>query len=512
MALQKADGTARRHRKRLLFHLVGAGIVASWLVMLGVLITRVHFKDLPSSRDHEGQGTPVGIESSQREWREIFLKDRKVGYSVNLIKPFKKGYFIQEEIFLRMNLMGLGSSLHTVTQCRVDERFFLESFTFTMGSGVVGFHVSGKVEGEALVVESGRGKERRTQTIRITKAPMIGIGLAHFFKSRNLTVGESFRFPIFDPSTMAQKEIPIRVAAREPLTLNRISYQAFRLEAEMWGKAVTFWIGEDGSVLKEEGFMGLTTVKSSAARAPEDMDAGGGTDLYELTAVRPDRPLPDPARLSALKVEISGLDHAALDQGILNGGRQRYGDGILEIKKEALPSEPGFRIPYEDGSGRMRDFLKPEFNIESDEKEILHTARQISGKDVNPFSVARKLLEWVYRNIEKKPVLSVPSALEVLRTRVGDCNEHAILLTALLRAVGIPARVSIGLTYSRDRFFYHAWTEAYLGAWISMDATVNQMPADPAHIKLIEGNLEKQVEIAGLVGEMKLKVLDFHYD
>jgi hypothetical protein len=45
-----------------------------------------------------------------------------------------------------------------------------------------------------------------------------------------------------------------------------------------------------------------------------------------------------------------------------------------------------------------------------------------------------------------------------------------------------------------------------------MDATVNQMPADPAHIKLIEGNLEKQVQIAGLVGEMKLKVLDFRYD
>ena len=118
-------------------------------------------------------------------------------------------------------------------------------------------------------------------------------------------------------------------------------------------------------------------------------------------------------------------------------------------------------------------------------------------------------MDWVYENIEKKPVVSVPSALEVLRTRVGDCNEHATLLTALLRAAGIPARLSIGLVYTREKFFYHAWTEAYLGRWVSMDATTNQMPADVTHIKLIEGNLDKQVEIAGLIGQLKLKILDY---
>jgi hypothetical protein len=512
MALQGAEGMALRDRKRLLFHFLGSGIVASWLVMVGLLIYSVHFKNLLAPDESGGQGGPPGIEGAHREWREIFLKDRKVGYSVDLIKPFKKGYFIQEEIFLRLNLMGLGSSLHTVTQCRVDERFTLESFTFAMGSGVVRFHVSGKVQGDVLEVETGRGKNRATQTIRLSKAPMIGIGLAHFFKSRKLTVGESFRLPIFDPSTMAQKEMPIRVVAKEPLTINRITYDAFRLEAEMWGKALSIWVGDHGSVLKEEGFMGMTTLKSSAARAPEDLDTGGSSDLYDLTAVRPDRPLPDPARLRSLKVEISGLDQAALDQGILNGGRQRYGDGILEITKEVLPSDSGYQIPYKDEDGRMRDFLKPEFNIESNEDKIVSIARRISGKDLDPFSVARKLLEWVYRNIEKRPVLSVPSAVEVLRTRVGDCNEHTILLTALLRAVGIPAKVSVGLTYSRERFFYHAWTEAYLGEWISMDSTLNQMPADPTHIKLIEGNLEKQVQVAGYAGEMKLKVLDFRYD
>ena len=42
--------------------------------------------------------------------------------------------------------------------------------------------------------------------------------------------------------------------------------------------------------------------------------------------------------------------------------------------------------------------------------------------------------------------------------------------------------------------------------------TQNQMPVDVTHIKLIEGNLDKQVEIAGLIGTLKLKVLDYQYD
>jgi hypothetical protein len=51
-----------------------------------------------------------------------------------------------------------------------------------------------------------------------------------------------------------------------------------------------------------------------------------------------------------------------------------------------------------------------------------------------------------------------------------------------------------------------------VGEWISMDATLNQMPVDATHIKLIEGNLDKQVEIAGLIGALRLKVIDYRYD
>jgi transglutaminase-like putative cysteine protease len=270
-------------------------------------------------------------------------------------------------------------------------------------------------------------------------------------------------------------------------------------------------VDEKGVTLKEEGLMGFTLVKSSPARAPTNIDGGRGIDIYEISAVETDRSLRDPGKLSRLKVEIEGIDEGPFVPMGMQGGRQRVEQGILTVQKEKYPAKAGYSLPHDYPDG-MKPFLAPEFNIESDAPEIIKKAHEISGDDKDPVVVARKLLRWVYGNLEKKPTVSVPSALETLRTKVGDCNEHATLLTALLRASGIPGRLCIGLVYSREKFYYHAWTEAYAGAWISMDATLNQMPVDATHIKFLEGNLDKQVEMTKVMGELKLKILDFGND
>ncbi|MBL7174654.1 MAG: lasso peptide biosynthesis protein [Desulfobacteraceae bacterium] len=499
-----------RNKRKFFLNLSGMIVVIFWLVMIGLLVNKVHIK----GNREVGNFVPSveTIDSPQREWKEIYLKGKKVGYTVSLLKPFQEGYFVQEEIFLKLNLMGLASGVHTLTQSRLDDKFLLESFYFKMTSGVVSFHISGKMEGDHILIETGKGKNRKSRKIKLTRPPMIGAGMGYFFKSRKMRVGETFQLPIFDPSTMAQREAVVKVVAKEQIKINRRTFDVFRLETELWGRSMTFWLDDNGTTLKEEGFMGLTIVKSSAANAPRDIESGGDVDFYEMASIRVDKQLPDSKRLSYLKLKVDGIENAGINKQVWNGGRQRFHNGVMEITKERRPNKSSYSLPYEKYGSEMEPFLVPEFNIESDAEEILEKARHISGRDINPNIVARKLFEWVYQKLEKRPVVSIPSALEVLRTRVGDCNEHATLLTALLRASGIPARLCIGLVYTRGKFFYHAWTEAYVGEWISIDATLNQMPVDATHIKLIEGNLDKQVEIAGLIGALRLKVIDYRYD
>ena len=107
-------------------------------------------------------------------------------------------------------------------------------------------------------------------------------------------------------------------------------------------------------------------------------------------------------------------------------------------------------------------------------------------------------------------MVSIPSAVEVLRQKAGDCNEHAVLFTALARSLGIPANIQAGIIYQEGHFFYHAWAQVYLGAWVAVDPLLNQIPADATHIRLVTGDLDQQVDIVKIIGRLKVEILEVH--
>ena len=119
-------------------------------------------------------------------------------------------------------------------------------------------------------------------------------------------------------------------------------------------------------------------------------------------------------------------------------------------------------------------------------------------------------ISQIEKNIEKRPVLSLPDALSTLKNRIGDCNEHAVLFAAMARAAYLPAKVEAGVVYLNGRFFYHAWNLVDLGRgdWITADALFNQLPADVTHIRLASGAQEDQLNILGLIGKLGITLLE----
>ena len=62
-------------------------------------------------------------------------------------------------------------------------------------------------------------------------------------------------------------------------------------------------------------------------------------------------------------------------------------------------------------------------------------------------------------------------------------------------------------------FLYHSWAESYIGGrWVSVDPTYNQLPADPTHLKLLEGHLpEDMAPIIAIIGRIRMNVLETAY-
>jgi hypothetical protein len=492
--------------KRKLFYSLGAGVVLFWLVMVLLLVYKTHFAE-----NSQATGVLPPLKATvqfQHDWMEIYLKGQKIGFSETRLSPLGDDQLIEEKMVLALNMMGQPSVMRMSTRAVLNNDFALKRFQLMIDSGVVRFRVSGKVEAGRMLVETGEGEKAKEHEIPLAGPLTIGAGLPGFFRGRSLRVGDEFRFTIFDPSVLTHKDVSIRVTEKTVMTLNGQELPVFRLETKLWGQTLVFWLNEEGTLLKEEGFMGLTLVRSDEARAPLDVDGSAGADFYDAASISVSQALERPRDTTYLKLKLGGHQDTGFNLAVLNAGRQRLAGNMLEIFQESLPEKPSKVIPGPD----LKPYLLPGINIESDDKALVKKAKAIAGSANNKMTAARKLLAWVYENIEKRPVVSIPDALSVLETREGDCNEHAVLLVALLRAVDIPARECVGVVYTDQRFFYHAWTEAWLGQWVSMDATLNQMPTDATHIKLVHGGLDKQAELMTLMGKLKLEIVDYRYD
>lgn len=117
--------------------------------------------------------------------------------------------------------------------------------------------------------------------------------------------------------------------------------------------------------------------------------------------------------------------------------------------------------------------------------------------------------DYVFTSIKKEYTATFSSALETYKAGFGDCGEHAVLLAAMLRASGVPARVVFGVVYmpSRKGYYYHAWVMAFDGAgWVFADPALGVFPANRDRLPLlVDDNGEKMLSLARIIGKLKIE-------
>jgi hypothetical protein len=277
---------------------------------------------------------------------------------------------------------------------------------------------------------------------------------------------------------------------------------AKKVSVDFMGVSQFAWIGKDGTILKEEGSLGIKLEQVTKEEALQKIALLPNTDLAEIASIPVDRVLNDVDRLMELKLRLDGFEEKDI---FLNGGRQSLKDKVLTVRRESISNLSSQKI-VEKVPDLIKTYLEPTPFIQSDHPEIQAKVKEIVSPDDSAVVKAYKLIAWINKNIQKRPVVSVPNALETLHNRVGDCNEHAVLFAALARAAGIPAQVEAGLVYQKGRFYYHAWNVIYLGKWITADSVMGQLPADVTHIRFVRGT-EHQIDLIRMIGKVRIEIL-----
>lgn len=479
------------------------GIVIT-LVFLGLLAVRLEiFKEKPLDNPASQK---IEITRSPESWLNIYQNKKKIGMIHRQFNALENGRFqTTENVAMQINTMGVTQALNLSTETELNPDMTFSSFNFALYSSLFRFTARGYAGKDKLIVFAGLPHAEEKTVLPLKDIPHISGNIYEAAFRGGLEKSKTRDFSIFDPSTLGIRKISVSRHADEiiPIMGKRVLTQKFC--ADFMGAKNCAWLAKDGEVLKEEGILGLSMEKVSEKQAREGVAPDNSIDFTKVASIPSNRNIAEPSKLNAIEIKIDGISHPTL---FLQGGRQKFQHGTLTITKETVPEETS----QNDQPAFFQNFLQPSPLVQSDAPEIKKQGGKIVLSTDTPRIKLQKIVHWVYRNIEKKPVLSVPNALEVLKNRVGDCNEHAVLTAALLRAAGIPAQIEAGLVYQNGRFYYHAWNSAYIGAWVTADAVFNQIPADVTHIRLVRGEGGEQLDLLGFMGKIKLEVLSTKND
>ena len=478
-----------------------AAILVAWVLQMGWLIRAASARTALS-----GDLSRYG---SSAHWKGIYYRGEKIGFSVSETVPAGDGFELREDAQIEMALLGSTSPARIVTLARVDRDFNLRSFTFSLDPGTGPITIDGTIDGRRLELGIATGGVRRAEVRELAEPPALTLNLSRRFAASGLAPGKTLQAMVFDPATLRNAPITMTVEDREIIRSADRPVPAFRVKTTFGSMSSTSWITDVGETVREESPTGFIAVKETRQRAVARAVMGEvRTDLLESVAILPTlkEPIHDPRDVRRLRLRLESPD---LPAGLeLDGvGQRRLPDGDIEL----FPSD---QAPADSADPTATAYLAPEAFIESDAPEIRAEAEKAVAGATDTATRVERLTRYVNALLEKKPTVGLPSAREVLRTGVGDCNEHTALYVAMARAVGIPARIAVGLVYMRGSFYYHAWPEVYVdakpgrGRWLAVDPTLNQFPADATHLRLLRGGLDRQALILPLIGRTKLTVVD----
>ncbi len=235
-------------------------------------------------------------------------------------------------------------------------------------------------------------------------------------------------------------------------------------------------------VLVEIRHSGVVFQGQLAADGSGGLADSGDLDVRLAHLVQADRPLREGRAARKAVFRVSGAGN--LETRLRHEPRQlveAQTDGAVRVTVRAIEPVRSERHRRVDSM-----YLAATHLVDYRDQNVTRLAAEAAGRSTDNAEVALKLQQSVGRLLRNR-VFSVqtPPASQIAAQREGDCTEHAVLLTAMLRARRIPARVATGLVYvdGQTGFTPHMWTEAMIdGEWTALDATFDgrRRPDGPA--------------------------------
>ncbi|AIF48732.1 transglutaminase domain-containing protein [Dyella japonica] len=318
-----------------------------------------------------------------------------------------------------------------------------------------------------------------------------------------------YTLDLFDPVTREVASVDLEVLGDESVQLpdgpEWLSHQREVVQTPRGVQRMELWINARGETRKGSlDMLGhelvMLACSQACALAPvQDID------LLRAAMVDSPQPLSAAMRQGFLRYLIHTGDDDT--RPVIATDEQRvtplgHGDWVVEIGDAAAGGQ---------ATPTLEDTQANAW-LQADAPEVRALAAKAAGGATTAQATMPRLRDFVSRYIDRHDKDGgYASAVEITRTHEGDCKAYAVLLAALARAEGIPARVVTGMVYvdhyagNARVFVPHAWVQAWVdGRWQSFDAALGRF--DSAHIALDSGDGDPWhfANLSNLLGQLRI--------
>ncbi len=468
--------------------------------------------------------------AADESWMGVYINGLKVGYSrtyeTKVLREGKELVRFFSESRIRMSRLGGDPiELTTVQESWLDEdQRPLETIIRTKMSQAETV-ITARVTSDTVVFSMG---DKVVKELPARERFFIDVPLDEILAEGGLRAGSSYTFKLLDPVAYALSECRFFIRGEEDVLILGEKMRLWHVTTEVDSlipMELEEWMDAAGTAYKTVTHAGfLTTV---ALRMDREKALEVSTDNFDIafsSLIASNVILPDARQVRRLRLKLSGPDMSRLLELPWDGRRQR----MVETGPDFVIVETVARIFREDESPRLplppheeKAALAATIFCQSDDTDIRRQAREIIGEEKNAWRAAKRIAEWISREMTPNYDVGFASAREIMQNREGDCSEHSVLFVALCRAVGIPARAAVGLMYGDGIFAYHMWPEVFVGEWVSLDPkwlardpVTQEYFTDATHIKFGHSNLDADIfqemaaAISEIIGKLKLEVLE----
>jgi hypothetical protein len=502
--------------------------------------TSAHAEYVPTA---SGPDKLIGLET----WDVYYIGKNRLGYGFTRWQAVPDDpQLIAVEGMLRLAVQRFGED--TVSEIKMSAvettAGQLRSFRSDARLGPTPNIVSGKVIDGSLDMTIDSAGQMRRNSIPWPRDAWGYFAVDESLLRQPMQPGGRRMLPALMPVFNQVAQIELRAIKWEPTELLDGPRELLRIETTTTlpgaaGIEGIVWTDSDGLPLKSV----VRALDQIAYRTTREIALAGadakGLDLGDRSLVHLARPIPNAHRTKQIRyrAKIDDADPAGQFVSDLSQRVTSIDPHTAEIVVRAVrPDDPPQNPARPEADGRTTgdrsgpdardsgsaaptdDDRQPNSFIQSDDPQIVAMARKAAGNEKDPWRTAAALERYVHDKVAVKNYSQTfATAADVAKSLEGDCTEHAVLLAALLRARGLPARVAIGLVYvpSAQAFAFHMWTEVFIrDRWIGLDGTLGLGGIGAGHLKLATSSLKEAtafasfLPVAQVMGKLRLEVLE----